>query len=288
MAVAELGYHCQVLSQPRAAHAADRWRAEASPQTDGEARTDFVCLTDPIDLQIVASYAKPSLSTLLPRLTSGQWREPELDSLAQHHQALTVNKKPHMEAWQTVLFAFGGNAALLIVLGLFGKSLLEKIIAQDIKVFEAELSRKTQVEIDRLRDEMTRKIESYKGQLKKSEVFFQRELEAASVFSSLLHSLLPSYNQLNMDRTEACEEMAWHFDKFETKLNEFLSGYAAMLTDEERAILCDSIADAATGKFETTGDEVEAETCAKADEMHVKLKNLEHMLFDRVRSQSSL
>lgn len=48
-----------------------------------------------------------------------------------------------MEAWQTLMLAFGGNAALLAVLGIIGKSLLEKLILRDTKLFESELQRKT-------------------------------------------------------------------------------------------------------------------------------------------------
>lgn len=40
-----------------------------------------------------------------------------------------------METWQTVLLAFGGNVALLAVLGLLGKSLLEKLIVRDTNRF---------------------------------------------------------------------------------------------------------------------------------------------------------
>ena len=56
-----------------------------------------------------------------------------------------------MEAWQTILLAFGGNAALLAVLGLIGKSLLEKILARDSLRIESELKAKNETELEKLR-----------------------------------------------------------------------------------------------------------------------------------------
>jgi hypothetical protein len=52
-----------------------------------------------------------------------------------------------MEPWQTILFAFGGHAALLAVLCWIAKSLLEKLIIRDTKQFESELKAKTDATI---------------------------------------------------------------------------------------------------------------------------------------------
>lgn len=193
-----------------------------------------------------------------------------------------------METWQTLILAFGGNAALLAVLGFLGKSLLEKIIIRDTKIFEANLSLQTQVEIDRFKSELTKNIESYKIQLKKSEVFFLRELEAASNFSSFFHSLLPGYNNPSMDWHDACDAMAMDFGKIESRLADFMAKHGAVLNDEERAVLVDAISDAGYGKFDVYDGEVAPDANRKADEMYGKLKTLEAQLLQRVRSQASL
>jgi hypothetical protein len=59
-----------------------------------------------------------------------------------------------MEAWKTILLAFGGNAALLAILGLLGKSLIEKFLTRDSTRFELELKAKSDVAIERLRNEL--------------------------------------------------------------------------------------------------------------------------------------
>lgn len=59
-----------------------------------------------------------------------------------------------MEAWQTILLALGGNAMMLAVLGFLGKSLLEKLIYRDIKLFESKLKFETDATIERLKNEL--------------------------------------------------------------------------------------------------------------------------------------
>lgn len=194
----------------------------------------------------------------------------------------------HMSTWEIIIIALGGNAALLSVLGVLAKALLEKIIIRDTKVFEAELKAKTDSEIERFKSTLTRDVESYKVQLKKSEVFFQRELEAASNFSSLFHSILPGYSHPQMDWHEACEEMARNFGKIERQLSDFMAKHIAVLTDEERAALIDATSYAGYGKFGVADGEIDADANIKADELYTKLKELEAKLITRVRAQASL
>ncbi|ACV33998.1 hypothetical protein [Accumulibacter sp.] len=193
-----------------------------------------------------------------------------------------------MELWQAILLAFGGNAALIAILAVLAKSLLDKLIVRDTKVFESELKSKTDAEIERLKNEMARNVESYKVQLKKSEIFFQRELEAASAFSTLFHSILPGYNNPLMDWYEACDEIAHDFGRIETRLSDFMSKHGAVLTDDERALLVDATSDAGYGKFDVIDGDVDSNANQKADELYQKLKNLEAKLIERVRAQASL
>jgi len=48
-----------------------------------------------------------------------------------------------MGIWQTLLLAFGGNAALLAILGWLAKSFVSGLIAKDLKRFENDLKLKT-------------------------------------------------------------------------------------------------------------------------------------------------
>lgn len=193
-----------------------------------------------------------------------------------------------MDAWQTLILAFGGNAALLAVLGFLAKSLIEKLIVRDTKVFEADLKYKTDTQIEKIKSEMNRTLESYKIQLKKSEVFFLRELEAAASLSSLFHSILPSLNHPEMDWHEACDVLAQNLGKVELRLNEFMDKHGAVLDLAERRLLIEAINLAANGKFDAVNGEVSSNGNKAANDVFEKLAALVEVLLKRVRSQATL
>ncbi len=85
-----------------------------------------------------------------------------------------------MEAWKTILLAFGGNAALLAVLGLLGKSLIEKLLTRDSTRFELELKAKSDAAIERLRSELQLVT-------KQTEFNFSRKGTAFNIFFNKKH-----------------------------------------------------------------------------------------------------
>ena len=57
----------------------------------------------------------------------------------------------NMSAWETVFLAFGSSATMLAILGVLGKSLLDKLITRDMKRFEIELKSKSDSAVERLK-----------------------------------------------------------------------------------------------------------------------------------------
>lgn len=53
--------------------------------------------------------------------------------------------------WQELLIVFGGNATLLIVLGILFKSLLSQMLTKDIQKYKAQLKADADVSIERLK-----------------------------------------------------------------------------------------------------------------------------------------
>lgn len=92
-----------------------------------------------------------------------------------------------MEAWQTILLALGGNAALLAVLGLLGKSLLEKLIARDTKRFETDLKAKSDAAIEHLRSDL--QIRSIEHQVRFSRLHEKRAAVIAELYEHLVETL---------------------------------------------------------------------------------------------------
>jgi hypothetical protein len=91
-----------------------------------------------------------------------------------------------METWQTLLLAFGGNAALLAVLGLLGKSLLEKLITRDTKRFESDLKAKSDAAIEHLRNEL--QLKTMEHQVRFSRLHEKRATVIAELYSHLVET----------------------------------------------------------------------------------------------------
>ncbi len=92
-----------------------------------------------------------------------------------------------MEAWQTILLAFGGNAALLAVLGFAGKSLLEKLITRDTIRFEADLQAKAEAAIERLKSDL--QIQTIDHQERFSRLHEKRATVVAELYGHLVEAL---------------------------------------------------------------------------------------------------
>lgn len=103
-----------------------------------------------------------------------------------------------MNAWETILIAFGGNAILLTVLGFLGKSLLEKIIIRDTKRFESELKAQADATVERLRNELQLKTIEH-------QVRFSRLHERSAETIAETYSLLQSYLQAVADYVKVFE-----------------------------------------------------------------------------------
>jgi hypothetical protein len=92
-----------------------------------------------------------------------------------------------MEAWQTVLLAFGGNAALLAVLGLLGKSILDKLIVRDTKQFEVDLKAKSDATIEHLKNEL--QLKTIEHQVRFSRLHEKRAAVIAELYGHLVEAL---------------------------------------------------------------------------------------------------
>lgn len=92
-----------------------------------------------------------------------------------------------METWQTILLAFGGNAALLAVLGVLGKSILDKLIVRDTKQFENDLKAKSDAAIEHLKNEL--QIRTIEHQVRFSRLHEKRAAVIADLYGLLVEAL---------------------------------------------------------------------------------------------------
>lgn len=92
-----------------------------------------------------------------------------------------------MQPWQTILFAFGGNAALLAILAYASKTLLEKLITRDTTRFETDLRVKSDSAIEHLKNEL--QLKSIEHQVRFSRLHEKRADVIADLYGHLVETL---------------------------------------------------------------------------------------------------
>jgi hypothetical protein len=91
-----------------------------------------------------------------------------------------------MTAWQYILLALGGNAALLLVLGWLARSLGSQLLAKDIERFKAELSAASTVATERLKHDL--QIAAVEHQVRFSRLHERRAEVVAETYALLVEA----------------------------------------------------------------------------------------------------
>jgi hypothetical protein len=105
-----------------------------------------------------------------------------------------------------VVGLFGGVGAIVVALAAFASKWMAD---RSIERHKAELGRET----EKLKGELAKETETHKLILKKREILFQKEIEAASAFIALHRTIEPKYNHPDMDWDEAMADVAKDFRK---------------------------------------------------------------------------
>ncbi len=154
-----------------------------------------------------------------------------------------------METWQTILLAFGGNAALLAVLGVIGKSLLDKLIVRDTKQFESDLKAKSDAAIERLKNEL--QLKTIEHQVRFSRLHEKRAAVIAELYGFLVEALWdaesflslmewagePNKNEKHQIAMNKLADLYRYFDKHRIYLPTELCSSLEQLIREVRALV---------------------------------------------------
>src|SRR5579862_3214343 len=89
-------------------------------------------------------------------------------------------------------------------------------------------------ETERLKAELGKDAETHRWKLRKNEILFQKEFEAASDFFELHRQLEPSYRHPDMDWYEAAKDIVESFSDSEEKLIKFVAKYGPVLSANNR------------------------------------------------------
>jgi hypothetical protein len=146
----------------------------------------------------------------------------------------------------TVVSALGGSAVIAAaVAAFFGKLFADR----SLESHKADLGQET----ERLKGELAKESETHKLKLKKQELLFQKELEAASDFFALRRKIEPKYRHPDMDWGEALEDVVEAFAKSEDRLQSFAAKYGPVLSEDNRKDLDLATGIASDHKFASAG-----------------------------------
>ncbi|MNF24104.1 hypothetical protein D3C84_46920 [compost metagenome] len=90
--------------------------------------------------------------------------------------------------------------------------------------------------------------------LKKNELLFDKEYEAASALVALLRQFLPNFHFPGMAWEAACNEIAYDFAKIDTALGEYLTRHGAVLPLEVMGLLGEAIGLTREHRFKITSE----------------------------------
>lgn len=122
----------------------------------------------------------------------------------------------------SILLSLGGGAVIVFSLS----SWLGKVWAA--RLMEREKALHTQA-LESLRHDLAKHLEYQKVALRKSEILYTRQIDAASALVALNLRLIPEKSFPDDDWYEACESIALSFETIHKELQHFFSTYGAVL-----------------------------------------------------------
>jgi hypothetical protein len=189
-----------------------------------------------------------------------------------------------------IVAKFGGVAVIGGATGaLLSKFFSDRMIAnhksQLDKALEDHKSNLGQ-ETERLKSLLNQDADSFRLQLKKRELLFNKELDTVSIYMKLRRQILPSYSHPEMDWNDACTEAVCSFKAHADRLDLFIAEHGAVLPPAVRIDLekCSSMA--RVHQFDSSIMEGDASAPAlnAADEFLTTLGQIEERLISKVRS----
>lgn len=186
----------------------------------------------------------------------------------------------------TEVWAYVGKiAALLGGVGVFAGAVagfVGKFIAdRSLEGHKAALSQET----ERLKAELGKDTETHRWQLKKKEILFQKEVEAASKFFELHRLLEPKFRHPDMDWYEAADDIVDDFGRSEDKLQKFIAEHGPVLGAGNRAALDECKQIASLHKFaKATGGTISKEDEDAAEKFLRLLDEVEARFVKELRS----
>jgi hypothetical protein len=149
---------------------------------------------------------------------------------------------------------------------------------RSLEKHKAELNQET----EKLKAELGREAETHKWKLRKKEILFEKEFEAASDFFVLRRKIEPRFRHPDMDWSEAVEGVVDDFSTSEDLLRKFIAKHGPVLSPKNREDLDRSHELAENNQFaKHQGDMKKAEKAV--EEFLKKLEDVERRFVVEIR-----
>jgi hypothetical protein len=119
-------------------------------------------------------------------------------------------------------------------------------LSQELEITKNRLS----AEAEKIRAELSREADTHRFRLKKLELLFDREVEAANKFLQLHRAIRPMWRHPDMDWSDAVREVTDQLAKTETQLSAFLVEHGTVMAASARVALQKAIKTASNHKFD--------------------------------------
>jgi len=183
-----------------------------------------------------------------------------------------------LEIGGAILLSLGGGSVILFAFSSWlGKVWAERILAK-------EKAKQTE-DLEKFKQQLQDAAERHKVRLKKSELIFAKEFEAASALVAMYRDISPKFLSPDMDYYDACDQVASSFQSIEGELHTFVRTHGAVLTDGVKHLLYLCMGIAGENKFQTTGPEIPPSANAAADVLLGHLKQAELEMLGQVSGQ---
>ena len=140
-------------------------------------------------------------------------------------------------------------------------------------------------ELETHRAALAKEAEAHKLTLKRQELMFARELEAADAFMGVWRKLWPQYSRPDMDWHEACEDVAERLSTIEVLLEDYLEHHSAAISAGVREEIEKARSEAAAEKFfdNAPGNEPPKSAIAAADRVLNTLRHVRDKILGDLR-----
>ena len=181
---------------------------------------------------------------------------------------------------QAVAWLGGLSLVLTAIVGVAG--FVSKFIAErSIQSQKAQLGQET----ERLKGELAKEAETHKLRLRKQEILYEKEIDAASAFIALHAELEPRYRYPDMIWDGVLDDVVDSFGKIEKRLSNFIAKHGAAISSDNRNQIGSCRLMASNNQFaKQEGEPALTNAKQEAEEMLKIFNEIEERFLSEIRS----